>query len=108
MSKMQIRTAKDLGAAIKQARIQRGLTQSQLAAVLEIAQSRISEIEQGSPGVAVGTVLRLLSAIDWVLIIKSGERPPSKERHRTSKRSREPFDLDAIANTGLETWPKKR
>ena len=69
--------------------------------------SKISEIERGAPGVAVGTILRILAAIHSVIIIRH-EGTASKARPPTSKKSREFVDLDAIANTGLVSSPKKR
>lgn len=101
---MLIRTAKDIGAAIKQARIQHGMTQVDLAHKLQVAQARISEIERGSPGVAIGTILRMLAALDASLVIKQHSSHRRKDRSKTSG---EFVDLDAIANTGL-AWQKKR
>ena len=103
---MQIRTAKDIGAAIKQARLQHGMTQVDLAHKLQVAQARISEIERGSPGVAIGTILRMLAALDASLVIKQHSSHRRKDR-APSKTSGEFVDLDAIANTGL-AWQKKR
>ena len=104
---MQVRTAKDLGAAIRQARIHRDLTQAALASKLGIDQARISEIERGATGVAVGAILRVLAALDTAIAI-ADETPGSRERPRASKKDREFVDLDAIANTGLGSWPTKR
>jgi HTH-type transcriptional regulator/antitoxin HipB len=103
---MQIRTTKDLGAAIKQARMQRELTQVQLARMLRVDQARISEIERGSTGASVGTILRILGILKASITIKLDDAETS-ERSRSPKRTLE-IDLDAIANTGLGTWPKKR
>jgi transcriptional regulator with XRE-family HTH domain len=102
---MQIRTAKDFGAALKQARMRRGLTQVQLAKMLRVDQARISEIERGSTGTSVGAILRILGVLHASIDIRlDGEG--------SSQRSRAPraqdIDLDAIANTGLDTWPTKR
>jgi HTH-type transcriptional regulator/antitoxin HipB len=104
---MQVRTAKDLGAAIRQARIRRRLTQAALASKLGIDQARISQIERGATGVAVGAILRIFTALDiMVTIADDGTGPDS--RRRAAKKDRESVDLDAIANTGLGPWPTKR
>jgi HTH-type transcriptional regulator/antitoxin HipB len=99
---MRVRTARDLGAAIKQARIRRGLTQTQLASKLGVSQARISEVESGSTGVAVGAILRILAALDAAIMITDERTAPHEKRDRAS------VDLDAIANTGLGPWPTKR
>jgi HTH-type transcriptional regulator/antitoxin HipB len=104
---MQIRTAKDLGAAIKQARAKRGLTQTELAQILGIDQARISTIERGSPGVSVGAILRILAALDARIVIRHGGTATNERSHRP-KRPHELVDLDAIANAGLDPWPTKR
>ena len=104
---MQVRTAKDLGAAIKQARIRRGLTQTELASKLGIDQARISAIEHGATGVAVSSIMRILAALDSMITI-TDETTGSGPRRRAAKKDRESVDLDAIANTGLGPWPTKR
>ena len=84
---MPIRTVKDLGAAIRQARKRRGLTQTQLATLLGIRQAGISDMERGSTGVAVGTILRTLAALGATLIVRD-EEAEAGTRPRASKRDR--------------------
>lgn len=106
-----IRTAKELGAAIRQARTQRGMSQAALAAELGISQPRISDIERGSPGASVGVILKMLSVLEIVVILgRPGQvrgMPPSGVVKKSSP-TKDHADLDAIANTGLDAWPTKR
>ena len=100
---MQVRTAKDLGAALRQARIERALTQVQLAKMLRVNQARISEIERGSNGTAVGTILRMLGALHASIDISLDGEKASKRHTGVHD-----VDLDAIADTGLAAWPQGR
>lgn len=95
---MSIRTARDLGAAIKQARMARGLSQSTLARKVGVHQPKISEVEKGAPSVRVGLVLQILRALDLVVTIEKDE-PATPRRHRWPS---DEVDLDKIANTGLD------
>ena len=61
---MKIRTARDLGVTIKQARKMRGLSQSALAKEVGIYQPKISALERGAPGVRIGLVLQIMRALD--------------------------------------------
>jgi HTH-type transcriptional regulator/antitoxin HipB len=68
---ISIRTARDLGAAIKEARKTRGFSQSALARKVGVHQPKISAIERGAPGVRVGLILQVLRALD--LSIMTGQ-----------------------------------
>lgn len=58
----RLRAPADLGLAIQQARLARGLTQVALADELGISQRSISEIESGRPTIAVRRIFDLLRA----------------------------------------------
>jgi HTH-type transcriptional regulator / antitoxin HipB len=97
---MQVRTVRDIGAAVKQARKERGYSQAALAMAVGVHQPKISAVEQGAPGVRVGLILQILRALDLAITIEAGSaKPPSK---RKRKKESDDVDLDAIANTGLE------
>ena len=102
---MRVRTVKDIGAAIKQARTHSGMSQTELAKKLGVSQPRISDIERGSTGVAIGEILKILAALDLATTL---EHVRVHKRLHPSKRDAEFVDLDAIANTGLDPWPTKR
>ena len=97
---MHVRTVRDLGAAVKQARKARGYSQATLAAKVGVHQPKISAVERGAPGVRVGLVLQILRILDLVIAVEAGSAgPPSK---RLRKKEPDDVDLDAIANTGLD------
>lgn len=58
------RSAKQLGRLIQTFRHQRGLNQTQLAALTGLRQEMISKIETGHDGVRLGAVYDLLAALD--------------------------------------------
>tara|TARA_B110000305_G_C18909914_1_gene390225 strand:+ start:129 stop:452 length:324 start_codon:yes stop_codon:yes gene_type:complete len=58
---MNIRSSRDIGIAIAQARKSKGLTQSQLAIEIGVTQAWISKVEQGSDKIWLGKVLMLSS-----------------------------------------------
>jgi transcriptional regulator with XRE-family HTH domain len=95
---MQIRTARDLGATIKQARKDRGLSQAGLAKEVGVHQPKISAVEKGAPGVRVGLILQILHALDLTIAIGSHPRQSTKRR----RQEEDYVDLDAIADTGLK------
>lgn len=54
---------RSIGAAIRSARKQSGLTQKQLAELVELGERTIREIERGAEGPSVGAVLRTANAV---------------------------------------------
>lgn len=97
---MNIRTARDLGAAIKQARKVRGFSQVALAREVGVHQPKISAVERGAPGVRIGLVLQILRALDLVIAIDAVTAPPTPKRPR--RKDDDHIDLDKIADTGLD------
>ena len=97
---MQVRTVRDLGAAVKQARKARGLSQAALAMEVGVYQPKISAVERGAPGVRVGLVLQILRTLDLAITLEPGSSGPPRKRQR--KKEPDDIDLDAIANTGLD------
>lgn len=64
-----IRTTKDLGNALRQARKARDLTQAELASRAGIWQRTVSNIETSASGAKVDTIFDLLAALDLELQI---------------------------------------
>lgn len=58
----KLRSPADLGLAIQQARLARGLTQTELADELDISQRSVSELESGKPTIWARRVFDLMGA----------------------------------------------
>jgi len=69
-----VRTAKQLGAAIRRFRRQKSLTQRGLGDLMGARQATISKIESGKAGTQLGGLVDALAALDLELVI----RPRSK------------------------------
>ena len=65
-----IRTPKDIGHALRQARKARQLTQGQLAQRSGVRQETISKIENGMANTKLETVFDLLAALDAELTVQ--------------------------------------
>jgi len=100
---MHVRTARDLGAAIKQARKLRGFSQAAMAREVGVHQPKISAVERGAPGVRVGLILQILRTLDLAITIDATATPPDSTGTKRSRRKEDDHvDLDKIANTGLD------
>jgi HTH-type transcriptional regulator/antitoxin HipB len=99
-NRINVRTARDLGAAIKQARKARGFSQTTLAREVGVHQPKISDVERGAPGVRIGLVLQILRALDLAMAIATS--PPASSPKRSGQEDGDHVDLDRIANTGLD------
>jgi HTH-type transcriptional regulator/antitoxin HipB len=95
---MHVRTARDLGAVIRQERKKRGFSQIALAKAVGVHQPKISAVEKGAPGVRVGLILQILHTLNLELDIAAPSSKRAAKGHQTQEGD---FDLDAIANTGL-------
>jgi HTH-type transcriptional regulator/antitoxin HipB len=63
-------TIESLGAAIRDARKNKGLTQTAAGKPVGIDQTTVSKIEQGSAGTRLDTLFRLLAALDLELVLQ--------------------------------------
>jgi HTH-type transcriptional regulator/antitoxin HipB len=59
-----VRTSKNIGHAIRQARKEKNLTQKDLASLSGVWQETISKIETGSSGTKLETIFDLMAALD--------------------------------------------
>ncbi|KAG1649468.1 putative HTH-type transcriptional regulator y4dL [Nymphon striatum] len=64
-----VRTSKNLGHAIRQARKAKNLTQTELAAMSGVWQETISKIENGSGGTKLETLFDLVAALDLEITV---------------------------------------
>lgn len=70
------RNEKQLGAILRRARKQAGLTQSELRDHVHLRQGTVSRLEAGEPAIQLRTLMAALSALGLELVI----RPRSKGR----------------------------
>lgn len=63
-------TPADLGRRLAQLRVQRGLTQQQVADALDISRRYVCEIEAGKPSLYSERLFRLLELLDAGLVVE--------------------------------------
>ena len=71
----KILSPESLGAALRKERKKKGLSQTDVGKSVGILQATISKVEKGSPGTELGTLFRLLAALDLELAIQSRQHP---------------------------------
>lgn len=64
------RTEKQLGAILRRARKQAGLTQSELGKNIHLRQGTVSRLEAGAPAVQLHTLMEALAALDLELVVR--------------------------------------
>jgi HTH-type transcriptional regulator/antitoxin HipB len=64
------RSEKQLGAILRRARKQAGLTQGALGEQVSLRQATISHLEAGEPAVQLRTVMEVLSALGLELVVR--------------------------------------
>ena len=88
---MQIRTAKDVGALIRDKRKNQKLDQAELAKKVGVNRRWVLEVERGKPRAEIGLVLKTLDALGLTLSVEV-----DVAKRRRSGREIEPVDIDAI------------
>jgi HTH-type transcriptional regulator/antitoxin HipB len=88
---MQIRTAKDIGALIRDQRKKQRLDQAELANKVGVNRRWVLEVERGKPRAEIALVLKTLDALGLTLSVE-GEAAA----RRRAGREIEPVDIDAI------------
>lgn len=76
-------TAQDIGTRIREARLDRGLTQDQLAAEVGVSRSAVAQWETGRTGQVTGNLSRIAMALEVNvehLIYGANKRAPSEAR----------------------------
>ena len=79
MSEQITRTEKQLGAILRRARKQAGLTQGGLGERIHLRQGTISRLEAGEPAVQLHTVMEVLSALGLELVVRPRSRGSAAE-----------------------------
>lgn len=90
---MQIRTASDIGALIREQRKNQKLDQAELAKKVGVNRRWVLEVERGKPRAEVGLVLKTLHALGLTLLIEGGT---AARRRGGRGREIESVDIDAI------------
>jgi HTH-type transcriptional regulator/antitoxin HipB len=90
---MQIRTASDIGALIRDQRKKQKLDQAELAKKVGVNRRWVLEVERGKPRAEIGLVLKTLDALGLTLSVE-GETTA----RRRSGREIESVDIDAIVD----------
>jgi HTH-type transcriptional regulator/antitoxin HipB len=88
---MRLRTPKDVGALIRQRRLDLGLSQLELAQRVGVSRQWIVDVERGKPRAELGLVLRALDALDAGLRASDGAHAERTPRSRPAA-----ADIDAI------------
>lgn len=73
---MQVRTVRDVGAAIKGGRLKRGWTQGDLAHRAGVSRQWLINVEKGKATAEVGSVLRALAALGLTIDLVEGVPVP--------------------------------
>ena len=86
---MQVRSIRDLGAAVRGRRRDLGMTQAELALQAGVSRKWVYEFEAGKPTAELRLILRVLDALELVLELgdDDGTRPPAAST---------PADLDKL------------
>lgn len=63
---MIVRTARDLGASVRDARLRKGWTQAELAGRIDVSRQWVISLEHGKSSAELGTALRALAALGMV------------------------------------------
>lgn len=69
-----IRSPKELGEALRQQRKSRGLTQAAAGKPVNLVQSKISQIENGTLAIELHTLFRLLAALELELVLQPRQK----------------------------------
>lgn len=78
---MRIRTVRDLGAAVREARSVHGMTQADLAAAVGVSRDWVVRLERGHPRLEAQLVLDALHAAGVPLSIGAVEATPDPDDH---------------------------
>ena len=93
---VSIRTPSDLGALIRERRIQAGLDQLSLSKKARTSRKWLIEVENGKPRAEIGLIFRTLKALDLTLTVSETIRDVPTRRAKTGSRS---VDIDQIIDS---------
>lgn len=114
---MRFLTPKDLGALVRDARLNQGITQAQLGAKIGASRYWVAEFERGKSGAELGLTLKALRALKLVLTVETKDDALRREnadptaRQATSAGPSQPaVDLSSILkrSTTPTPWSQQR
>ena len=88
---MQVRTAKDIGAFIRDRRKKQKLDQAELAEKVGVNRRWVLEVERGKPRAEIGLVLKTLNALGLTLNIET-----DATKDHTAGQEVETIDIDDV------------
>ena len=86
MKDISLRTAEQLGAAIRLKRKEKNLTQSELAKLLGAERKWVINLESGNSKAEIGLVLRALEALNLRALLTDSEKPRTPGTPRDASR----------------------
>ena len=92
---MRVTTPRELGGFLKQARIDRGLTQAQLAEKLNVRRQRVLYLERGDGHISVPLVFSVLQELGIALHLTGG---PEGQAVAVAPTVAAPYSIDEIAD----------
>jgi HTH-type transcriptional regulator / antitoxin HipB len=92
-----VRTPSDLGAVIRERRIELGLDQSSLAAKAGTSRKWLIEVENGKPRAEIGLVFRTLKTLGLALAVTGAAA--AEVRPRRAKAQGQTIDIDRIIDS---------
>ena len=106
MGYIALRTPRDIGLTLREARKRARLAQAELAARLGVSRKWVVDAERGNPGAGLGTVLRALEIVGvkiGIVVESSGdEDSPSAKRRAPTLRKPAEIDIDAIVEAARQ------
>ena len=72
---LKIHSPETLGAVLRQERKKKQMSQTAVGRTVGIDQPTMSRVEKGNPGTELGTLFRLLAALDLELTVQERRRP---------------------------------
>ena len=75
-----ISSPKALGSALRRQRKAKQLSQQEAGSPFKIDQTTVSSLEQGAPGTRLGTVFRMLAALELELFVRPKKRAEAKSK----------------------------
>lgn len=93
---MRFLTPKDLGALVRDERLRRGLSQTQLGEQIGASRFWVAEFERGKSGAELGLTLKALRALELVFTVVSSDVALQREQPRKTPKHNRPVNLPRV------------